>query len=123
MPETFPLFWDAAPFIYYDFRPGNGRVTVSGGRYGKVQGSAGQDRQYHDKMSQATAKWLPELVGQKPSHSWAVDIEVASDLVPHLSKVDGQKSGLSIDGLGALGVMPGMVLGRKAVDILNAAKF
>jgi glycine/D-amino acid oxidase-like deaminating enzyme len=118
LPNSFPLFWDAAPYIYYDFRPGNGRITASGGRYGKVQASARQDKQYHDKMAEAAAKWLPELAGQKAQHTWAVNLEVASDLVPHLSPIDGGKSGLSIDGLGALGVMPGLVLGRKAVDIL-----
>src|SRR5262249_37408485 len=29
LPDDFPLFWDAAPYTYADFRPGDGRLTVS----------------------------------------------------------------------------------------------
>src|SRR5262249_15150954 len=36
LPDDFPLFWDAAPYTYCDFRPGDGRLGVSGGRYGRV---------------------------------------------------------------------------------------
>src|SRR5258707_9729197 len=39
LPETFPLFWDASPYIYADYRAGYGRLTVSGGRYGNAAGS------------------------------------------------------------------------------------
>jgi len=32
LPDSFPLFWDASPYTYADFRPGTGRLTVSAGR-------------------------------------------------------------------------------------------
>ncbi|MBS1988892.1 MAG: FAD-dependent oxidoreductase [Cyanobacteria bacterium SZAS LIN-3] len=124
LPADFPLFWDAAPYVYYDFRAGNGRLTASGGRYGKVGSSAAVDARYHANMAAASRQWLPELAAVEPMHTWSVDIEVAHDLVPHLTplgkaekwhKHDHQLcSGYSIDGLGALGVIPGIVLGREA---------
>ena len=129
LPDDFPLFWDAAPYVYYDFRAGNGRLTASGGRYAKVGG--GSDARYHANMADAARDWMPELVGQEPCHTWAVDIEVAHDLVPHLTPL-GKGSpwhnrdhnlcrGYSIDGLGALGVLPGVVLGRQAAQKLALA--
>ena len=121
LPERFPLFWDAAPYVYYDFRPGNGRLTTSGGRYGSAGVNAEQDRRYLGKMAQATEDWLPELQGQKPSHTWGVDLEVASDLIPHLTPLGKTNTGLAIDGLGALGIMPGLVLGREAAQRSAAA--
>jgi len=130
LPDDFPLFWDAAPYVYYDFRAGNGRLTASGGRYAKVGG--GSDERYHANMAAAARHWMPELEGQEPCHTWAVDIEVAHDLVPHLTPL-GKSSdwhkrdhklcrGYSIDGLGALGVLPGVVLGRQAAQKLRKSR-
>lgn len=112
LPLTFPLFWDAAPYIYYDFRAGDGRLTASGGRYAKVGG--GRDEHYFSKMAAAARYWLPELQNQKPLYKWAVDIEVAHDLVPHLTPLGQSGNALAIEGLGALGVLPGVVLARQA---------
>jgi glycine/D-amino acid oxidase-like deaminating enzyme len=116
LPSDFPLFWDAAPYVYYDFRAGDGRLTASGGRYAKVGG--GRDAHYHKNMADATRHWMPELARHEPSHTWAVDIEVAHDLVPHLTPLGKQGRGFAIDGLGALGVLPGIVLGRQAAQRL-----
>lgn len=120
LPSDFPLFWDAAPYVYYDFRGGDGRLTASGGRYAKVGG--GRDEHYHKNMADAARHWLPELAGQEPSHKWAVDIEVAHDLVPHLTPLGKRGRGFAIDGLGALGVLPGVVLGRQAAGRLFKIK-
>lgn len=120
LPADFPLFWDAAPYVYYDFRAGDGRLTASGGRYAKVGG--GRDAHYHNNMAAAARHWLPELARQQPSHAWAVDIEVAHDLVPHLTPLGKAGQGYAIDGLGALGVLPGVVLGRQAAQRLAKNK-
>jgi glycine/D-amino acid oxidase-like deaminating enzyme len=116
LPQDFPLFWDAAPYVYYDFRAGDGRLTASGGRYASVGG--GRDDHYHHNMAAAARHWLPELTKHEPTHKWAVDIEVAHDLVPHLTPLGKSKRGFAIDGLGALGVLPGVVLGRQAAGRL-----
>jgi len=116
LPSDFPLFWDAAPYVYYDFRAGDGRLTASGGRYAKVGG--GRDPHYHKNMAAAAKRWLPELARHEPTFKWAVDIEVAHDLVPHLTPLGQSDRGFAIDGLGALGVLPGVVLGRQAAQRL-----
>ena len=116
LPSDFPLFWDAAPYVYYDFRAGDGRLTASGGRYAKVGGGA--DDRYHSNMAAAAKRWMPALAKLQPSHKWAVDIEVAHDLVPHLTPLGNHGRGFAIDGLGALGVLPGIVLGRQAAQRL-----
>lgn len=113
LPDTFPLFWDAAPYIYSDHRPGNGRLVVSGGRYGRAGITSG-DAHYHAKLVSATRHWLPELAHQPPSHAWAVDLDVASDLIPRMRDLGATAPGITIEGLGALGVLPGTVLGRRA---------
>ena len=113
LPETFPLFWDAAPFTYADFRPGNGRLTVSGGRYGKA-GVIRHDASYHKRLADAARHWLPELAEQKPLYSWAVDLAVTADMVPTLRDISDAAPGYAIEGLGALGVLPGMALGQRA---------
>jgi glycine/D-amino acid oxidase-like deaminating enzyme len=120
LPSGFPLFWDAAPYVYYDFRAGDGRLTASGGRYAKVGG--GRDKHYHKNMAAAARHWMPELARHEPSHTWAVDIEVAHDLVPHLTPLGKAGQGFAIEGLGALGVLPGVVLGREAVKRLAKIK-
>lgn len=111
VPDTCPVWWDANPYIYYDFRPGNGCLTVSGGRYGNP-GIEKYDKKYHDKMAQATREWVPSLKEQSPEYCWAVDLHVAADLLPEIREL-GEKH-LSIQGLGALGVLPGIVLGQQA---------
>jgi glycine/D-amino acid oxidase-like deaminating enzyme len=113
LPDDFPLFWDSAPYTYCDFRPGDGRLGVSGGRYGR-SGLARRDAHYHQQLADAARRWLPELAAVPPSHAWAVDIAVAADMVPHLVEIGARAPGQSIEGLGALGVLPGSILGRQA---------
>ena len=113
LPPTFPLFWDASPYTYADFRPGNGRLTVSGGRYGKA-GVTQRDASYHKRLADAARHWLPELANQEPPYKWGVDLAVAADMVPTLREMGDEAPGFAIEGLGALGVLPGMVLGQKA---------
>lgn len=113
LPDTFPLFWDAAPYTYADFRPGNSRLTVSGGRYGKA-GVTRHDPSYHKRLADAARHWLPELAEQEPTHTWAVDLAVAADMVPTLRDMEDEAPGFAIEGLGSLGVLPGIVLGQQA---------
>ncbi len=115
LPEAFPLFWDAAPYTYADFRAGNGRLTVSGGRYGRA-GVTRHDTTYYKRLANAARHWLPELAGQEPLYTWGVDLNVTANMIPELSTID--KNALSIDGLGALGVLPGIVLGRRAGKLI-----
>ena len=113
LPETFPLFWDASPYTYADFRPGNGRLNVSGGRYGRA-GAWRHDANYYQRLANAARRWLPELANQEPLYTWAVDIDVSSDMIPELRPIADNAPGVSIEGLGALGVLPGMALGNRA---------
>jgi glycine/D-amino acid oxidase-like deaminating enzyme len=113
LPTSFPLFWDAAPYTYMDFRPGAGYLTASGGRYAPPGGSA-RDMVYHQRLANAARRWLPELRGHEPSHAWAVDLAVAHDMIPRLSPLGADSTGIAIEGLGALGVLPGIVLGKRA---------
>jgi len=120
LPADFPLFWDAAPYTYCDFRPGNGRLVVSGGRYARA-GAHGRDALYHQRLAEAARRWLPELQGAAPTHAWAVDLAVAADMVPALRPLGTVAPGMAIEGLGALGVLPGIVLGRRAGDAVARA--
>ncbi len=113
LPDNFPLFWDASPYTYADFRPGNGRLTVSGGRYGRA-GATRHDANYYKRLADAARRWLPELAGQEPLFMWAVDLDVAAGMIPKLRTLGNVAPGLAIEGLGALGVLPGIVLGRRA---------
>lgn len=116
-PETFPLFWDASPYTYADYRPGNGRLGVSGGRYGKA-GVAKNDQAYYRRLADATRRWIPELRGKRPAYRWAVDLEVTADLIPEMRILDERAPGVAIEGLGAQGVLPSMALARQAADYL-----
>lgn len=112
-PEDFPLFWDASPYTYADYRPGQGRLGVSGGRYGKA-GVTANDSAYYRRLADATRSWVPELAGRMPDYTWAVDLYVAADLLPHLRILDeGGAPGIAIEGLGAHGVLPSMALARR----------
>jgi glycine/D-amino acid oxidase-like deaminating enzyme len=113
LPATFPLFWDAAPYTYMDFRPGAERLMASGGRYAAPGGSA-RDQIYHQRLADAARRWLPELSGRDPSHVWAVNLAVAHDMIPRIRSLGGDAPGVAIEGLGALGVLPGIVLGKRA---------
>lgn len=113
LPDTFPLFWDAAPYTYADFRPGNGRLNVSGGRYGQA-GVTHNDARYHEHLADLARHWLPELANKQPSYTWGVDLDVSADMIPELHLFGEHIPGISIDGLGALGVLPGIILGRCA---------
>lgn len=115
LPDTFPLFWDAAPYTYCDYRPGDGRLVTSGGRYGKAGGSP-RDGNYHRRLADAARRWLPELEGAEPTYAWAVDLDVAADMAPRLRPLGAVAPGYAVEGLGALGVLPGTVLGRHAAD-------
>jgi hypothetical protein len=113
LPDNFPLFWDASPYTYADFRSGNGRLTVSGGRYGRA-GATRHDANYYKRLADAARRWLPELTGQEPIFTWAVDLDVAAGMIPRLRILGNAAPGVAIEGLGALGVLPGIVLGRRA---------
>jgi glycine/D-amino acid oxidase-like deaminating enzyme len=117
LPEAFPLFWDAAPYTYCDFRPDHARLVASGGRYGRAGGSPRAHR-YYERLAQAARHWLPELGGTLPSHAWAVDLAVAADMIPTLRDLGKEAPGVAIEGLGALGVLPGVVLGQRAGEQL-----
>jgi glycine/D-amino acid oxidase-like deaminating enzyme len=117
LPDSFPLFWDSAPYTYCDFRPGQGRLTVSGGRYGRP-GASGRDHVYHRRLAEAARRWLPELATVPPAYAWAVDIAVTSTMRPQARRLDGHAPGYAIEGLGALGVLPGSVLGRRSGEDL-----
>lgn len=56
----------------------------------------------------------PEFEGIEPRWAWAVDLDSTADLLPHLRPLTKSAPGLAIEGLGALGVLPGMVLGQRA---------
>jgi glycine/D-amino acid oxidase-like deaminating enzyme len=113
LPVDFPLFWDAAPYIYADYRPGPGYVVSSGWRYGRAGGSPHEDA-YYRGLARQGYHWLPELAEAAPSHAWAVDLEVNADSIPMARELGAAAPGLAIEGLGALGVLPGAVLGREA---------
>lgn len=117
LPDDFPVFWDASPYTYYDYRPGTGWLIVSGGPYGPAGATAG-DKLYHRKMAASARHWLPELARQRPRHTWAVDLAVTADMLPTLRALGQKASGYAIEGLGAQGVLPGIVLGRQAGEAL-----
>lgn len=113
LPDDFPLFWDAAPYTYADYRPGDGRLTVSGGRYGKA-GVTRHDDRYHQRLAAGARHWLPELQDKEPTYTWAVDLDVTAEMVPAIRDIGEKLSAVAIEGLGALGVLPGTVLGERA---------
>lgn len=117
LPDTFPLFWDAAPYSYADYRPGQGRLTVSGGRYARAGGSKHPEK-YYQHLIDSARYWLPELNDQQPIYQWGVDLDVTADMVPNLRELGENAPGLAIEGLGALGVLPGIVLGQRGGDLL-----
>jgi glycine/D-amino acid oxidase-like deaminating enzyme len=119
-PDTFPLFWDSTPYTYADYRPGNGRLSVSGGRYGKA-GTTRNDAHYFRHLADETRRWLPELAYAEPQFTWAVDLQVTADMVPTLRIFGHASPGAAIEGLGALGVLPGIVLGRQAAKYVVEA--
>lgn len=117
LPDTFPLFWDASPYTYADYRAGCGRLTVSGGRYGKV-GGGGREKAYYQHLADGARRWLPELAEQHPLYQWGVDLDVTADMVPNLRELGEKAPGLAIEGLGALGVLPGLVLGKRGGQLI-----
>ncbi|HEX9037075.1 MAG TPA: FAD-dependent oxidoreductase [Ktedonobacterales bacterium] len=111
LPESFPLFWDAAPYTYCDYRPSTGALISSGGRYGRAGGSP-QEGAYFQRLARGARHWLPELAAATPTHAWAVDLDTAADLAPNARDLGAAAPGAAIEGLGALGVLPGIILGR-----------
>ncbi len=73
-----------------------------------------RDAVYHKRLADAARHWLPELADREPVATWAVDLDVAADMIPHLRELENVRSGLTIGGLGALGVLPGIILGQRA---------
>jgi glycine/D-amino acid oxidase-like deaminating enzyme len=119
LPDDFPLFWDASPYTYADYRPGDGRLGVSGGRYGKA-GVTRSDAKYHQRLAEGARHWLPELQDRQPTYTWAVDLAVSADMVPIIRPISDTLPGWAIEGLGALGVLPGIVLGGRAGEYIAA---
>lgn len=117
LPETFPLFWDASPYTYADYRAGGGRLTVSGGRYGKAGGGRHEER-YYQRLAAGARRWLPELLDREPIYQWGVDLEISADMIPTLREIGKKAPGLAIEGLGALGVLPGLVLGKRGGELV-----
>jgi glycine/D-amino acid oxidase-like deaminating enzyme len=115
MPDDFPLFWDANPSTCYDYRSGDGYFTVTGGRYGHAGQTAG-DLRFYQAMINATAEWVPQLQEVTPTRKWAVDLEVSSNTTPEIVCLSRSPLALSIEGLGALGALPGLVLGAEAAQ-------
>jgi glycine/D-amino acid oxidase-like deaminating enzyme len=113
LPDDLPIFQDAAPFTYYDYRFGDGFLCVSGGRYGKPGPGPG-DEQYWRKMAAAAGQWLPGLASRAPDYRWAVNLNVTPDMIPELKRSNSTAPAISVAGLGALGVLPGVALGRRA---------
>jgi glycine/D-amino acid oxidase-like deaminating enzyme len=113
LPDELPVFQDAAPFTYYDYRPGDGFISVSGGKYGRAGGGASDERYWHN-MAKAAREWLPQLASHQPDYCWAVDLNVTADMIPEIKRLSTSAPAVAIEGLGALGVLPGMALGRRA---------
>jgi glycine/D-amino acid oxidase-like deaminating enzyme len=113
MPDDFPVFQDAAPFTYYDYRIGDGFVTVSGGRYARAGGGPSDER-YWQNMESAAKSWLPQFKADRPAYRWAVDLNVTADMIPELKPLSKSAPAVAVVGLGALGVLPGIALGRRA---------
>ncbi len=59
------------------------------------------------------------LQPQQPTYSWAVDLAVTAAMVPTLRPLSNIVPGYAIEGLGALGVLPGIVLGKRAESMLH----
>jgi hypothetical protein len=57
---------------------------------------------------------IQNLRGSNRAGPGAVDLDSTADLLPHLRPLTKSAPGLAIEGLGALGVLPGMVLGQRA---------
>jgi glycine/D-amino acid oxidase-like deaminating enzyme len=118
LPDDFPMFWDSNPYTYYDYRFGDGKVTTSGGCFGKPGASSSSDQIFFQRIVSVSRYWLPALEGKTPTHTWAVDLKVSADTLPKLRTLNGRSKGFAIDGLGALGILPGIVLGRRVADKL-----
>jgi glycine/D-amino acid oxidase-like deaminating enzyme len=117
LPNDFPLFWDASPYTYADYRAGSGRLTVSGGRYARNGGSKHEEK-YYQHLVDGARHWLPELTRQQPRYQWGVDLDVTANMVPNLRVLGTQAPGVAIEGLGALGVLPGIVLGQRCGKLM-----
>jgi hypothetical protein len=78
-----------------------------------VNGSP-HEESYYRGLARQGYHWLPELAGATPSHAWAVDLDVNADSIPMARDLSDRAPGVAIEGLGALGVLPGVVLGREA---------
>jgi hypothetical protein len=79
-----------------------------------MPGSSHADARFHARLAEAARRWLPELAGSEPTHAWAVDLAVAKTMTPQARALEGDAPAMAIEGLGALGVLPGIVLGRRA---------
>jgi glycine/D-amino acid oxidase-like deaminating enzyme len=119
LPQDFPVFQDAAPFTYYDYRTGDGHIVCTGGPYGTA-GDTAADADYFKAMAKTVQTWIPELAAAEPKYRWAVDLKVTPDMMPQLIALNTAGApGFAIAGLGALGVLPGILLGRLAATQLT----
>jgi glycine/D-amino acid oxidase-like deaminating enzyme len=119
LPDTFPVFQDAAHFTYYDHRYSDKHIVCTGGLYAKA-GDRAADPQHLEIMANKVRGWLPELQTAEPKYIWAVDLKVAPDMVPHLRHFGNKAPAASVEGLGALGVLPGILLGKKgALELVS----
>jgi len=57
---------------------------------------------------------LQNLRGSNRAEPMRFDLDSSADLLPHLRPLTKSAPGLVIEGVGALGVLPGIVLGRRA---------
>ena len=78
-----------------------------------------RDASYHKRLADAARHWLPELQDAQPVYSWAVDLAVATDTIPTLRPIGEQAAGVAIEGLGALGILPGIVLGERVGEYVT----
>jgi len=115
MPDDFPVFWDANPSTCYDYRSGDGYLTVTGGRHGHARQTE-DDPRFHQAMTNAASEWVPSIRDKMPSHEWAVDMELSADSLPEIICLSRSPLAISIEGTGTLGMLPGMVLGAEAAQ-------
>lgn len=113
LPDSFPVFQDAAHFTYFDHRYSDGYLVCTGGPYAEA-GDEQADASHLDAMAQQVRNWLPHLCGSEPEYMWAVDLKVTPNMVPSVREFGEHLIGCAVEGLGALGVLPGILLGRKA---------
>jgi glycine/D-amino acid oxidase-like deaminating enzyme len=121
LPDDFPVFQDAAPFTYFDYRTGDGHIVCTGGPYATA-GDVAADAPHLAAMADTVHRWIPELRDASPKYTWAVDLKVTPEMLPQIKILNDEPHAVSIIGLGALGVLPGILLGRQAAQSMVTKK-